>query len=147
MVKAVTTEHVQTSADRAEMVRAGLPVVARYTFELGICVKSEANSRGHWRVSAARKKAQRKEARDSAFVPAHLSRLRGVQGVVVTMTRVYSGRERAFDSDNLAGAFKAVRDGIADAFGIDDGLPFYDWHVRQEKGTVSGTRVEIVGRQ
>jgi hypothetical protein len=127
----------------------GAPAVRRYSIDLpGVCVKSEANTRGHWRASAARKKHQRQTAAAMvSFVRPALRAHDVVYGVVVTMIRVYSGRERPFDSDNLAGAFKAVRDGIADAFGIDDGLPFYDWQVRQEKGAISGTRVEIVGRQ
>jgi len=38
-------------------------------------------------------------------------------GVTVTLTRT---AERALDDDNLRDAFKSIRDGVADAFGIRD---------------------------
>lgn len=38
----------------------------------------------------------------------------------VLLTRVVSGRAQAYDDDNLAGSFKAVRDAIAKWLGVDD---------------------------
>src|SRR5205807_1700760 len=50
--------------------------------------------------------------------------------VVVTLTHV----GRRMDSDNLAGAFKAVRDEIADNVGTDDGSAFFEWRYEQRTG-------------
>ena len=40
--------------------------------------------------------------------------------------------QQKLDSDNLAGAMKAVRDGIADYFGVDDGDKRYTWVYSQQ---------------
>lgn len=40
---------------------------------------------------------------------------------------------RRLDSDNLASAFKGVRDGVAAAIGIDDGDPRITWMYEQDK--------------
>ena len=50
---------------------------------------------------------------------------------VVLLTRI---APRMLDSDNLEGAFKAVRDGIAEALGIDDRSPLVRYVVSQEQG-------------
>jgi len=49
---------------------------------------------------------------------------------------------RRMDSDGVASALKAVRDGIADALGIDDGNSRITWIYGQERGEYS-VRVEI----
>ena len=105
-------------------------------------IVSEANSREHWRKSAVRKKAHRStamllcRAAHGWQVPTPGQRYR------VLMTRI---APRQLDSDNLASGFKAARDGIADAMGIDDGSPLIDWQVAQEKGepNVYAARVQI----
>lgn len=51
--------------------------------------------------------------------------------VVVTLTRI---APRDFDSDNLAMSFKAARDGIADALGVDDGSARVTWRYAQRRG-------------
>ena len=38
------------------------------------------------------------------------------------------------DSDNLASSLKAVRDGVADAMGVDDGCSRIQWCYAQRKG-------------
>ena len=38
---------------------------------------------------------------------------------------------RALDTDNLAGGFRAARDGLADWLGVDDGHPELDWQYAQ----------------
>jgi hypothetical protein len=50
--------------------------------------------------------------------------------VSVTMTRLSSGE---LDDDNLQGACKAIRDGIADAYGIDDRDKRIKWQYAQAK--------------
>lgn len=61
---------------------------------------------------------------------------------VVRLTRLSSGE---LDGDNLAMAFKHVRDGVADALGIDDRDSRIVWEYAQEKqprGTYA-VRVEL----
>lgn len=50
--------------------------------------------------------------------------------VLVTLTRI---GPRTLDGDNLQGACKAVRDGVADALGVDDGGEQVTFEYRQEK--------------
>ena len=78
-------------------------------FEIPVKTVSEANSRDHWRQRARRTKANRKAA--YLIAPPH------PLPVVVHMTRISAG---TLDDDNLRGALKAVRDGIADRLGLQD---------------------------
>lgn len=81
---------------------------------------SEANGRDHWSVKAKRTRKHRTAARlltPKADLPA-----------AVRLTRLSSGR---LDDDNLRGALKAVRDGIADAFGVADNDPRLTWEYAQ----------------
>ena len=83
-------------------------------FILPIKTESEANKREHWAVKAKRAKAQRELAeRICSNNPAEYS-----FPILVKLTRV---GKRKLDSDNLARSFKAIRDGIADSLGVDDG--------------------------
>ncbi|MBV7475375.1 hypothetical protein [Pseudoxanthomonas sp. PXM05] len=81
---------------------------------------SEANGRDHWRVKARRVKRQRFAAR--AMTPVMSL------PVVVKLTRLSRSR---LDDDNLRGALKAVRDGVADAFGVADNDPRLTWEYAQ----------------
>jgi hypothetical protein len=90
------------------------------TVWLPVKTVSEANGRDHWRVKARRTKKQRFAAR--ALCPAF------ALPAVVRLTRLSSGR---LDDDNLRGALKAVRDGIADAFGVADNDPRLTWEYEQ----------------
>ena len=60
----------------------------------------------------------------------------------VTMTRI-TPSSRMLDDDNLRSALKAARDGIADAFGIDDGDPRVTWEYAQRKGKPREYAVEV----
>lgn len=51
--------------------------------------------------------------------------------IVVVLTRV---SPKAFDSDNLEAAFKSVRDGMAEAWGINDADPRVTWVTDWRKG-------------
>jgi hypothetical protein len=55
---------------------------------------------------------------------------------------------RILDDDNICGALKNVRDGVADALGIDDGDSRVEWAYAQEKTTkaATGVRVRISNR-
>ena len=47
------------------------------------------------------------------------------------------------DSDNVQRALSAVRDGVADALGINDGSDRLTWTYEQEKQNAYGVRIEI----
>jgi hypothetical protein len=100
---------------------------------------SESNTRVHWAVRAKRARIQRNFAR--LFVGSSLARSGPMHAgaIIITLVRIGPGK---LDSDNLAGALKAVRDGVADALGLDDGDPRLEWQYGQEKGPYN-VRVEI----
>ena len=115
------------------------------TIVLPIRTYSELNQRGHWTKRARRFGEQRfiaKTLAREAFgyyplshkVPGALSKW------AVKLVRVSPG---TLDDDNLRGALKAVRDGIADALGVDDGGFCVRWEYHQEKGKCHEVRVEI----
>lgn len=111
------------------------------TITLPIRTQSEANMREHWRVKAKRVKEQRTtafmcmngECGDPMIVANH-KRTR------ITLTRI---APRMLDSDNCAGSCKAIRDGIADYFCVDDGHERYDWRYAQRKGKGYAVEVKI----
>lgn len=95
-------------------------------YTIPVATVSEANRRDHWRTKAKRARLQRWDAY-------HVTRLHHrplTSPCVVHLTRVSA---RFLDCDNLAGAMKAVRDGIADALGIDDRDPRCRWEYAQVK--------------
>lgn len=55
----------------------------------------------------------------------------GQRPMVVTFTRV---SPRKLDDDNLAFAFKGIRDEVAAYFGMDDADPRIEWRYAQAKG-------------
>lgn len=88
---------------------------------------SAANLRESWRVRARRVKAQREGVllllrAKRQPVPAREARLR------IVLTRCGTN---PLDDDNLASAFKAVRDGVADWLGRDDGEQALRWDYAQ----------------
>jgi len=62
--------------------------------------------------------------------------------VAITLTRIAL---RVLDTDNLASGLKAVRDGVADALGVNDGSSRIEWRYAQERGKPGeyAVRVEI----
>ncbi len=107
---------------------------------MGLRLVNETNAREHWSARARRAKRQRHDAfahtRKDPFTRERASRYR------ITITRL---GPRKLDSDNLAASGKHVRDGIADAIGIDDRSDLYDWVYAQEASKVYGVRVRIEG--
>lgn len=91
---------------------------------------SEANTREHWAAKNKRKKAQQEEF---SWRWKHW-KLSGRPAVTfpcaITFTR-YSCN--VLDSDNLAGAFKHVRDQLAIEIGIDDGSDKIKFEYKQER--------------
>lgn len=109
-------------------------------YEIPVRLVSGANLREHWAVKSKRNRLQRESARIAT-----IAALRG--GIfhppaTITIERV---GKRNLDSDNLAISAKAVRDGIADALGIDDGDARLDWQYRQSVGKEYTVRVTIRG--
>jgi hypothetical protein len=79
----------------------------------------------------------------AAVKPLQRAQLLEAARLVVTLTRVAPGtldRE-----DNLTAGFKAVRDGIADALGLNDRDSRLRWHYEQAKGGrgVYGVKVQL----
>ena len=97
---------------------------------------SEPNLRVHWAKRARRAHKQREAARmlvRAALAPLpNWNPLRaGNRKLTVRLWRI---GPRELDSDNLAAALKAVRDGVADALGMDDGDPRLAWLYGQRRG-------------
>lgn len=64
----------------------------------------------------------------------------------ITLTRISA---RKLDDDNLRGALKAVRDGVADALGFsDDSNGALTWSYAQQKGRPGeqAVRIDVVQR-
>ena len=110
-------------------------------FVIPIKTVNEANgSHGHWRVKANRRKAQRKISASYASVRKPLP-----LPCAVTLIRLSAG---TLDDDNLRVSLKSIRDGIADAYGLADNDPWFDWRYGQEKAKrgVYGVRIRIEGK-
>lgn len=103
---------------------------------LPIRTVSEANQREHWARKATRVKRQRTIARMACNLKlSHLDVSK--TPLLVTLARV---SPRKLDDDNLRGALKAVRDGVADALGTDDGgHGRITWEYQQWTGAASVT--------
>lgn len=107
---------------------------------LPIHTVSEANRRDHWREKAQRTSRQRVGTKHyliqwageffwlAAMVRAQIE---CNPPLVVKLTRI---ARRKLDDDNLRGALKAVRDGVADWLELDDGTPKVNWQYEQDKG-------------
>ncbi len=102
-------------------------------------IESVMNQREHWAKKASRAKRQRTQA---------WAELRGVQlptfigSLRIKLTRI---APRVLDSDNLAAAFKATRDGIADWLRVDDGDRRLTFEYAQERGAPKyyAVRIEV----
>ena len=124
---AVTSSRTVASSLRQRVViEVSLPLRTRSTL----------NVREHWRKRAKRAQEER------AVVRMRLAVVRGWAPslpVTVTLTRV---GPRALDGDNVQGALKAVRDGVADALGVDDGSEDVQW-LYEQRGGAYEVRVKV----
>lgn len=107
---------------------------------------SAANQSEHWAVRAARAKKQRSQA---FLALRSTGPWQGPSGEVqIILTRI---GPRRLDDDNLAYAFKAARDGVADFLGIDDGDPRLKWLYAQRKAGPGEPRrcvqITVIGRE
>ena len=102
---------------------------------LSLRLPSTANLREHWATRARRAKSHRAAGRFA------VSRLVECPPLPVTVTLVRVSPRR-LDDDNLAAAFKAFRDGVADGLGVDDRDARIAWRYAQERGPVA-VRLEV----
>lgn len=123
------------------------PVEFRVT--LPVIVRSEANSRGAtWHAKAKRTKTHRMVAAMHVKTFAGLIELvASGRPIVVTFTRIKAKGQRDYDDDNIQAAFKATRDGVADALGLNDNDKRITWTYAQERAAPplgrAGIRIEI----
>lgn len=103
-----------------------------------IRVVSEANTREHWWTKSSRAKKQRADAATAIKICTEYRTLK----LPLAISFVRYGK-RKLDSDNLQGAFKAVRDGVADALNINDGSDLIKWHYSQETTGAYAIRIIV----
>jgi hypothetical protein len=117
-------------------------LAAGWAVELSLpcVVRSELNQRDHWAVRKRRFDTQATTLR-AVLLEAGLESWLTPFPLTATFTHV----GRAMDDDNLAGAFKGLRDSLAKWLGVDDADPLVSWRYEQQAGT-PGVRVRIGGR-
>lgn len=98
---------------------------------------SEANERGSWHAGAKRAKGQRRVTMMALLRATRRFVATEPLPVAVTLTRI---APRKLDDDNLQRACKAVRDGVADALGVDDGDERIEWRYKQRHGMADERR-------
>ena len=114
-----------------------------YTIE-NLYMPSLANMRLKWQEEARLKSTQRMVGRGSTLKNADAWRAQ--LPAVVTLVRI---GPRKLDSDNVAYSFKAFRDGVAEALGVNDGDDrAIVWKYAQERAPKGakytyGVRVEV----
>lgn len=107
-------------------------------------LKGLANSfGGHWsmRANEARRALNKIGIRISNAIKVGNLIIPPGKKVSVVLVRVYGGRSKAMDSDNLANAFKHVRDAISRAIGIDDGSSQISFQYSQWNSPGSGLKM------
>lgn len=118
------------------------------TFTIAGKLDSKSNARVHWRTRHRTSKRQRQHsayATLAAFGALHQSPriwfLDAARGVVTV--RLIRCASRELDTDNIRDAFKSIRDGIADQFGVADNHKRLDFEYGQEKDKAPHVRIEI----
>lgn len=100
--------------------------------EIPLRLRSRLNAREHWGQRARRTRREREAA--------YMLTPRVAVPCVVRIVRI---GKRRMDGDNLQDSAKAVRDGVAQKLGVDDGDPRVTWEYGQEIGKEYGVRIEI----
>ncbi len=116
-------------------------------FELPLRLVNVANEHAHWRVRQARAKKQRTAA--ALALRSALVRLERCEFTLsLLVVRIVRVAPRALDDDGAVAACKPVRDGIADALGVDDRDARVTWLVDQERGKPKeyACKVEVYAR-
>jgi hypothetical protein len=97
---------------------------------IGIRTVSETNQREH---HMARHRRRSKQRTTTKLVMLGALRTEGIKWPChVKLTRV--APSNGLDFDNLVSSMKAVRDGVADALGLDDADPRILWSYEQQRG-------------
>lgn len=107
-------------------------------FDVPVKTVSVANKREHWAARAKRAKTHRQSAKITALVAG----ARGYATGEISVLMVRVGAKR-LDDDNIYSALKAVRDGIADALGRDDGDTQIHWATPGQEVGAPSVRVRI----
>ena len=107
----------------------------RVEVTLPLRTRSLTNQREHWAKRHRRSKQER-------GVAALVLRAHEVPGLPLEVELVRVAPRR-LDSDNLTSSLKAVRDGVADWLGVDDGDERVRWTYGQRKGEPRQYLVEI----
>lgn len=102
---------------------------------------SQGTTRGGRWARARTYRAQRTGTR-AVLAGAGVGDAIGRWGWPCAVVRIVRVATRQLDSDNAASAAKSVRDGVADALGVDDRDPRVVWLVDQERGQAC-VRVEL----
>lgn len=126
--------------------------VEQVEFAVPVRTVSEANVRSHWAERAKRTKGARGAAKlhTIAAVQKQLGkrvspkdifdRAEVDSSVEVHLRRLAPGQ---LDDDNLQGALKGFRDGVADAFARDDGDKRFCWVYSQSRAKTYGVEVVV----
>lgn len=88
------------------------------------------NKRLHWAVKAKAKNRYRKDCHFLALAQG-VKKLE-VDGKIRIYATVHMPDMRRRDDDNITAAFKAGRDGFADALGVDDNRFVFTWEISEE---------------
>lgn len=107
-------------------------MTALLTTTVEIRTVSETNQREHHMVRHRRRKAQRRSTFLGLLAAGRKASV-DAPGVplMVRLTRI---APRGLDTDNLGSSLKAIRDGVADWLGRDDGDPTILWEYEQRRG-------------
>lgn len=115
--------------------------MAGITFELEYPnPKLSPNARTHYRPKAVATAAARALARISA-INAGASKIE--KDRIQVRVDFYPSTRRRRDEDNVIGAFKAYRDGIADALGVDDSDIEFRYKLHREPVKGGATKIMI----
>ncbi len=100
---------------------------------------TESNTGGYWL-----KKSKRAESQRTVVCMAMLGMIRRDRLALPMRIQFTRYGPKTLDSDNIFSAFKHVRDGVADAFGVDDKSDLYEWPAPlQVKSKHYGIRIEL----
>ncbi len=108
------------------------------TIAIPLKLGAALNARVHWTARAKRSKTER------AIVGAALRHHPFTAEETPSTCTLVRVAPRALDDDNLAGAFKSIRDEVASFFDVDDGPKGpIAWHYAQRKGEPKQYGIEI----
>lgn len=125
------SEHLQREWESLDLIGTRAPLT-RCRFPL--VLPSRSNSRGHSRWAGEKNKAQRQVGLVIGKLMKQRSLSESPWAAGFCVVRLVRVAPRPVDDDNAKGCLKCVRDGIADAFGIDDRDPRVRYVVDQAKG-------------